>query len=142
MKLSDMKPFEEVLAEDLQDSAFRREWERTEIARAVALQVVQYRATHHLTQEELAAKLGVKQPAIARLEAGDHQPSVMTLRRLADRLGMEFHIRSQEFRMVSANERLNMQISDEDGERVARMMNDPAFRLRIQPSSLPGEDAE
>jgi len=106
MKLSDMTPFEEVLEEDLQDTAFRREWERTEIARAVALQVVQYRATHHLTQEELAAKIGIKQPAIARLEAGDHQPSVMTLRRLADRLGMEFHIRNQEFRVVSSNENM------------------------------------
>jgi len=106
MKLSDMTPFEEVLAEDLQDTAFRREWERTEIARVVALQVVQYRATHHLTQEELAAKLGIKQPAIARLEAGDHQPSVMTLRRLADRLGMEFQIRNQEFRVVSSNENM------------------------------------
>lgn len=108
MKLSDMKPFEEVLAEDLQDSAFRREWERTEIARAVALQVVQYRATHHLTQEELAAKLGVKQPAIARLEAGEHQPSVMTLRCLADRLDMEFQIRSQEFRVFSPNESMTV----------------------------------
>ena len=142
MKLSDMKSFEEALAEDLQDPAFRRAWERTEIARAVALQVVQYRATHHLTQEELAAKTGVKQPAIARLEAGEHQPSVMTLRRLADRLGMEFHIRSQEFRVVSPNGSMNMQISHEDGERVARMMNDPAFRLRLQPSRLPSEDAE
>jgi len=104
MKLSDMKPFEEILAEDLRDSAFRREWERTEIARAVALQVVQYRATHHLTQEELAAKIGVKQPTIARLEAGDHQPSVMTLQRLADGLGMEFQIRNQEFRVVSSSD--------------------------------------
>ncbi len=40
------------------------------------------------------------------------------------------------------NERLNMQISDEDGERIARMMGDPAFGLRIQPLSLPVEDAE
>ncbi len=106
MKLSDMTPFEEILTEDLQGSAFRREWERTEIARAVALQVVQYRAAHHLTQEELAAKLSVKQPAIARLESGDHQPSVMTLRRLADRLGMEFQISNQEFRVVSSNENM------------------------------------
>jgi len=142
MKLPDLKPFEEVLAEDLQDPAFRRERERTEIARAVALRVVQYRATHHLSQEQLAAKLGIKQPAIARLEAGEHPPSVMTLRRLADRLGMEFHIRSQEFRVVSPNECLNMQLSDEDGERIARMMDDPAFGLRLQPSSVPGEDVE
>ncbi len=41
MKLSDLRPFEEVLAEDLQDADFRRAWERTEIACAVALKVVQ-----------------------------------------------------------------------------------------------------
>jgi transcriptional regulator with XRE-family HTH domain len=29
---------------------------------------------------------------IARLEAGDHQPSLVTLARLAAGLGMEFHI--------------------------------------------------
>jgi transcriptional regulator with XRE-family HTH domain len=34
----------------------------------------------------------MQQPAIARLEAGDHQPSLATLARLAAGLGMEFHI--------------------------------------------------
>jgi len=43
---------------------------------------------------------------------------------------------------TALNEKLNMQISDEEGERIARMMSDPAFGLRIQPSRLPGEDAE
>ena len=32
------------------------------------------------------------QPAIARLEAGDHEPSLTTLARLARGLGVEFHI--------------------------------------------------
>jgi DNA-binding XRE family transcriptional regulator len=104
MKLSDMEPFEEVLAEDLQYPAFRREWERTQVAREVAIKVLQYRVAHHLTQEQLAAELGVKQPAVARLEAGDHQPSVGMLRRLADRLGMEFQIRNHEFRVLTPGE--------------------------------------
>jgi predicted transcriptional regulator len=34
----------------------------------------------------------VHQPAIARLEAGDHEPSLATLSRLARVLGLEFHI--------------------------------------------------
>ena len=36
--------------------------------------------------------LGMHQPAIARLEAGDHEPSLATLSRLARTLGVEFHI--------------------------------------------------
>jgi transcriptional regulator with XRE-family HTH domain len=32
------------------------------------------------------------QPAIARLEAGAHEPSLTTLARLARGLGVEFHI--------------------------------------------------
>ena len=101
------KTFREVLDRELQsDPAFRREWERTRIAREVALQVVSYRAGHKLTQEALALRLGVKQPAVARLEAGVHAPSVLMLRRLAERLGMEFHIEGQDFRILSPGDRI------------------------------------
>jgi DNA-binding XRE family transcriptional regulator len=92
MKLSEMKRFDEVLAEDLEDPAFRREWNRTAVSRQVALQLTEYRAQHGLTQTELARRLGMKQPAIARLEAGDHEPSLTTLYRLAEGLGISFHI--------------------------------------------------
>jgi predicted transcriptional regulator len=34
----------------------------------------------------------MRQPHVARLEAGDHEPSLATLRRLAQVLGLEFHI--------------------------------------------------
>jgi transcriptional regulator with XRE-family HTH domain len=37
-------------------------------------------------------QLGMKQPAIARLESGDHNPSIETLWKLASGLGIEFHI--------------------------------------------------
>ena len=96
------KTFTDVLDRELRtDPEFRKEWQRTQIAREVALQVVRYRANHKLTQEELAAKLGMKQSAVARLEAGEHAPSVVVLRRLAEKLGMEFHIQGQEFRVLS-----------------------------------------
>jgi transcriptional regulator with XRE-family HTH domain len=92
MKLSDMKTSEQVLAEDLLDPEFRREWERTAIARAVALKVLAYRTEHDLSQRALARKLGMTQPQLARLEAGEHNPTIDTLARLAQTLNVEFAI--------------------------------------------------
>lgn len=89
LKLSALQTHEEVLAEELRDPEFRGEWERLTLARAVAQCVVQYRTSNSLSQRKLAEILGVKQPHVARLEAGLHDPSFDTLRLLSDRLGME-----------------------------------------------------
>ncbi len=72
------------------EPAFRAEWERTALARAVALRVLGYRLDHDQTHAELARQLGMRQSAIARLELGEHNPSVETLSRLSSVLGMEF----------------------------------------------------
>ncbi|MGH2412056.1 MAG: helix-turn-helix transcriptional regulator [Chloroflexota bacterium] len=92
MKLSDLKTAAEVLTDQLKDPSFREEWERTALARDVALRVTAFRVEHNLSQAALARKLGMQQPAIARLEAGMHEPSLSMLHRLATHLGMEFHI--------------------------------------------------
>jgi DNA-binding XRE family transcriptional regulator len=92
MKLSELKSHQVIVAESLKDPAYRAEWERTRFAHEVAIRVIQYRVEHHLTQTELARRLGMRQPHVARLEAGDHEPSLATLRRLAQVLGLEFHI--------------------------------------------------
>lgn len=72
------------------DPEFRAEWERTALARAVALALVRYRAQHGLTQRQLAVQLGMPQPHIARLELGEHNPSLETLQRLAKGLEQRF----------------------------------------------------
>lgn len=93
MKLSDMPTADDVLATHLaEDPEFRAEWERTAVARAVANRIVAYRAEHNLSQSGLARKLGMSQPAIARLELGEHEPTFATLARLSDGLGINFHI--------------------------------------------------
>ena len=92
MKLKDMRSSDEVLERQLKEPAFRAEWERTAVARAVAARIVEYRVEHGLTQTALARMLGMKQPAIARLEAAAHNPSFDTLARLSSVLGIEFHI--------------------------------------------------
>jgi transcriptional regulator with XRE-family HTH domain len=93
MKLSEMKTNDELIAEQLRtDPEFRAEWERTALARAVALTIVRYRAEHDLSQRELAQRLGMKQPQVARLELGEVNPSMETLMRISAQLGIEFTI--------------------------------------------------
>jgi ribosome-binding protein aMBF1 (putative translation factor) len=86
-----VRSVEEIREEHLeQDPAFRAYWERTALARAVALAVVDHRISRRLTQTQLAEKLGVRQPQVARLEMGEHSPSLEVLRRLAAVLGLRF----------------------------------------------------
>ena len=89
MNIEDMIPFERVLEEHLRDPEFRAEWERLAPARAVAISLVGYRVDHGLTQTALGRLLGMSQPAIARLEAGDHLPTLPTLLKLTEELGLE-----------------------------------------------------
>ena len=87
-----MKTANDSLKKRLRDPEFSQAWERTALARAVALRLVEYRAENGLSQSALARKLQMQQPAIARLEAGDHNPSMETLMRLSQGLGIDFHI--------------------------------------------------
>ena len=81
---------EDMLARDVQNPEIRREYERLALANAVSLEIVRYRAKHHLSQTALAKRLGMNQSAIARLEAAEHNPSFETLCRLSSTLGIEF----------------------------------------------------
>ncbi len=93
MKLSELKTNDELIAQQLRtDPEFRAEWERTALARAVAVAIVGYRAEHELSQRELAERLGMKQPQVARLELGEVNPRMETLMRISARLGIEFTI--------------------------------------------------
>lgn len=91
-KLSELVTADQIAAAELADPDIRREHERSALAHAVAMRVIGYRVEHGLSQTALARILGMHQPAVARLEAGDHEPSLATLSRLAGKLGVEFHI--------------------------------------------------
>jgi ribosome-binding protein aMBF1 (putative translation factor) len=92
VKVSELKTHGEVVRDNLSDPEFADAWDRAALARSVATRVVAYRAEHGLTQTALARQLRMQQPAVARLESGEHTPSLDVLWRLASRLGVEFHI--------------------------------------------------
>ena len=91
MKLSDLRTAAEIHEQDMCDPEYKREHDRAKLANDVAVQVLAYRAEHGMSQKELARRLGMRQPNIARLESGEHEPSLTTLARLSA-LGIGFSI--------------------------------------------------
>ena len=85
-------PHEQVHARLMQNPEYARRWHETEFAHQLATLVIGYRAEHQLSQTALAKRLGTSQPAIARLEAGEHTPSLGTLFRVADLLELELQV--------------------------------------------------
>ena len=81
----------DLLREELErNPEFRERWERTALARAIAIAVIRYRSEHGLSQRALAKLLGMAYAQVARLELGEHNPTVDTLQRLAKGLGTRF----------------------------------------------------
>lgn len=87
--LSELTTSRQLLERDLKDPEFRAEWERLAAARALAEMVSDRRVAMKLTQTQLAKLVGVSQPVIARIESGDHSPTIETLDKLANALDIE-----------------------------------------------------
>ena len=60
--------------------------------RDIIRQVVMERKRQHLTQKDLADRIGLKQSNISRLETGKSNPSIDFLQRVAVGLGKELHV--------------------------------------------------
>lgn len=55
-------------------------------------QLVDARSEQHITQKDLAEKIGTRQSNISRLEGGNYNPSLNFLKRIAMGIGKELHI--------------------------------------------------
>ena len=81
--------YEELKQRSLQDPAVKAAYDALE----PAYQIARLRIEQGLTQAELAERVGTKQPSIARLESGKHEPSLDLLGRVAAALGQWLEIR-------------------------------------------------
>ncbi|RLC89368.1 MAG: transcriptional regulator [Chloroflexi bacterium] len=89
MSTSSNVRFEDWEAEQMRDPEFRAAAEELE----PAYQVARLRIMRGLTQEQLAALVGTKQPSIARLESGKVEPKLSFLRRVVEALGARLEVR-------------------------------------------------
>ncbi len=86
------KNFRETLAEQMKEPEFRAEWDALEPERQIIRAMLEGRAEREVTQKELAEATGIAQADISRLENGTANPSLRTLKRLADGLGMRLKL--------------------------------------------------
>jgi predicted transcriptional regulator len=91
--MSKRPSFEEFKKEAMQDEKFRTEYELLEPEFDVLYKFIKARKKASVSQLELAEKLKLQQPAIARLESGGYTTtSVAKLSRIADALGYSMKI--------------------------------------------------
>lgn len=85
--------FNVFLKESLKNPKFKAEYDRQQPEFAVISAIIDARINKGITQEQLAKKLGTKQSAIARLESGRANPSILFLKKLASALNLSFQIK-------------------------------------------------
>jgi transcriptional regulator with XRE-family HTH domain len=76
----------------LEDPAYRAEHGALEGEFALARALIEARTRAGLTQEEVARRMKTTQSVVARLEAGQGNPSTRTLRRYAEATGTRLRI--------------------------------------------------
>lgn len=88
-----MSDFRNFLKENLEnDPEFKEIWENNAQKRELVKTIIALRIKEHLTQEDLAEKMGTQQSAISRLESGKYNPSVDFLFRIAKALNRKVEI--------------------------------------------------
>lgn len=75
------------LVEKMKDTNFKKEYEALEPEFEILRSLIKIRKMRHISQEELASKIGTQQPNIARFEKeGYSRASIPLLKKIADAL--------------------------------------------------------
>ena len=87
-----MSKFNQYLTEQLKDSSFKAEYDALEAEFAIIQAMITARQKTGMTQKQLAERTGIHQSDISKLERGNGNPSLRTLSRLAEGLGMKLKV--------------------------------------------------
>ena len=79
--------YKEYLIEQLKDPDFKKEWDTLEPEFSIVQAIIDARESAGLTQSELSKKTGIAQGDISKIENGIGNPSIKTLKRLAQGMG-------------------------------------------------------
>lgn len=78
-----MSFFENYVAENLKDPKFAKEWSDSELEYTLARNIIRYRNRLGLTQSEVATRMNTKQNAVSRIENGNQNVTLKSLKLLA-----------------------------------------------------------
>ncbi len=77
----------------MKDLNLKKEWDALEQEYTIIQAVIDARKSQNITQKQLAECTGIHQADISRIERGIANPSLNTLRRLADGLNMDLQLK-------------------------------------------------
>ena len=83
-----MSDFQKHLEKQLQDPEFKKEWDNLEPEFAMIQAMIDARKRCNMTQKELAERTGIDQSDISKIETGNANPALSTLKRLAEGMDM------------------------------------------------------
>ena len=83
-----MADFNKYLNEQMKNPEFRKEWDALEPEFNMMQALIDARKTRNMTQKELAEKTGIDQSDISKIETGNANPALSTLKRLAEGMDM------------------------------------------------------
>jgi len=90
------RTLKEHIREKMKDEAFKKAWHNLDAEFELLQSMIEARERAGLTQEELAKKIGTKQPALSRLERGGfNKATVETLSKIAKALDTRLVIKFQ-----------------------------------------------
>ena len=87
-----MTTYDEFLKEQFDDPELKAEYDALEPEFTIIQAMIDARKESGLTQKELAARTGIAQADISKLEHGNANPSLRTLQRLAAGMGRKLKI--------------------------------------------------
>jgi len=87
-----MSEWKSFLDEQLKDPEIRYEWDALEPEFAIIQAMINARKNAGLTQKQLSERTGIAQSDISKLENGDANPSLKTLKRLASAMDMTLKV--------------------------------------------------
>jgi len=80
--------FSDYLDSKLQNPEFKKEWDNIQPELDMIQAIIDARKYKNMTQKELAEKTGINQADISKIENGNANPSLSTLKRLAEGMDM------------------------------------------------------
>lgn len=87
-----MTNYKDFLNEQLKDENFKKEYDALEAEFSIIQAMLDARKASGLTQKDLADRTGIAQADISKLENGNANPSLRTLQRLAEGMGMKLKL--------------------------------------------------
>ncbi|MBQ7868334.1 MAG: helix-turn-helix transcriptional regulator [Clostridia bacterium] len=87
-----MSNFNDYLSQKMKDPSFKAEYDALDPEFSIIQAMIDARKASGLTQKQLADKTGIAQADISKLENGSANPSLRTLRRLAEGMGMQIKL--------------------------------------------------